>query len=164
MSASNPFQIPSCFQQQANLERRRRERFKKGVVAAVAAVAALLVIMLIQGCMSEHARTATAPAAPTVTTSPSIAPAAEPLVVEPKPVYMAPATPARAAAPIAPAKLPSLTPAASSQPEFVYVVKPGDTLSRIAKLHQTTVKALKAANGLNGDTIVIGATLKLPSA
>jgi LysM repeat protein len=45
-----------------------------------------------------------------------------------------------------------------------YTVKAGDTLSRIAKSHGTTVKALKMANGLSSDRIVVGSMLKIPSA
>jgi membrane-bound lytic murein transglycosylase D len=42
------------------------------------------------------------------------------------------------------------------------VVKSGDSLARIAKSHGTTVKALKAANGLKSDNIVAGKKLKIP--
>lgn len=42
-----------------------------------------------------------------------------------------------------------------------YTVKRGDTLSKIAKEHGTTVKAIKDANGLTSDTIHVGQTLKL---
>ena len=35
-----------------------------------------------------------------------------------------------------------------------YVVKSGDTLGRIARAHRTTVRAIKAANGLTSDRIV----------
>lgn len=163
MKTSNPFQIPSCFQQQADLERRRRERFRKGVVISVAGVAALLVVMLIEGCMSEHARTSTAAATP-MSTEFAKAPASQPAAVEPKPVSPVPAslvvatTPVKLVAPV------NAAPAVTSQPELIYVVKAGDTLSLIARLHQTSVKALKAVNGLNGDIIAIGARLKLPSA
>jgi hypothetical protein len=61
MSTANPFQIPSCLQR-ADLRQRRQEQFKRGVVAVVAALATLLVALLIQGCVSEHAKTASAPA------------------------------------------------------------------------------------------------------
>jgi LysM repeat protein len=50
------------------------------------------------------------------------------------------------------------------QTQTIYVIKSGDTLSRIAKVHGTTVKALKAANGLANDRIVVGAKLKIPTA
>ena len=43
-----------------------------------------------------------------------------------------------------------------------YVVKAGDTLARIARAHGTTVRAIKAANGLNSDRIVAGHSLKIP--
>ena len=59
MNTSNPFQIPSCLQR-ADLQQRRRNRFKKIVVASVAAFVTLLVVMLIEGCVSQQARTATA--------------------------------------------------------------------------------------------------------
>lgn len=44
----------------------------------------------------------------------------------------------------------------------LYSVKRGDTLSRIAKTHGTSVRALQAANGLASDLLVIGQKLQLP--
>ena len=41
-------------------------------------------------------------------------------------------------------------------------VSPGDTLSGLAHRFSTTVSALRAANGLSGDTIYAGSTLRLP--
>ena len=52
---------------------------------------------------------------------------------------------------------PSAGPSAGS-----YVVKRGDTLDRIARAHRTTVQAIKAANGLTSDRIVVGRSLKMP--
>jgi LysM repeat protein len=43
-----------------------------------------------------------------------------------------------------------------------YVVKPGDTLNRIARAHGTTVQAIKTANGLTSDRIAVGRALKMP--
>ena len=57
---ANPFQVPVCFQ--IELERRRRARFKRTVLAIVAGVVMLLVALLIEGCVSEHAKAATPPA------------------------------------------------------------------------------------------------------
>ena len=57
---ANPFQILVSFQ--IELERRRRARFKRTVLAIVAGVVMLLVGLLIEGCVSEHAKTATLPA------------------------------------------------------------------------------------------------------
>ena len=57
---ANPFQVPVCFQ--IELERRRRARFKRTVLAIVAGIVMLLVALLIEGCVSEHAKAATPPA------------------------------------------------------------------------------------------------------
>ena len=43
-----------------------------------------------------------------------------------------------------------------------YKVKAGDSLEKIARHNGTTIKALKEANNLTKDQIVIGQTLKLP--
>jgi uncharacterized membrane protein SpoIIM required for sporulation len=58
VNTSNPFQIPACLQR-ADLEQRRRKRFQKIVMASVAGFVVLLVLLLIEGCVSEHARTST---------------------------------------------------------------------------------------------------------
>jgi peptidoglycan endopeptidase LytE len=44
-----------------------------------------------------------------------------------------------------------------------YTVKSGDTLSKIATQHGTTVKALRAANSLKTDRIHVGDKLKIPA-
>ena len=46
----------------------------------------------------------------------------------------------------------------------IYVVKSGDTLSRIARAHGLTVKGLKTANHLTSDRIFVGEKLKLSQA
>ena len=171
VNASNPFKIPTCFERAEQV--RRKERFRKSVVAIVVAVVALLVILLVQGCMSEHAKTTgntTTPLRPTVasnsqiagtTIKPALTPSASTLAANP--VATPPVAPVVNAARALPA---TTTPSASTSPkaELVYVIKPGDTLTRIARNHQTTVKAIKSINGLENDTIVVGNTLKLPSA
>jgi LysM repeat protein len=43
-----------------------------------------------------------------------------------------------------------------------YVVKSGDSLTKIAKKHGVSLSALKAANNLNTDHIKVGQKLKLP--
>lgn len=45
----------------------------------------------------------------------------------------------------------------------LYVVKSGDTLTKIAKAHGTTVRAIKAANNLSTNRISVGKKLKIPS-
>jgi LysM repeat protein len=43
-----------------------------------------------------------------------------------------------------------------------YVVKSGDTLTRVAKVHGVTVKALRAENNLTTDQIKVGQKLRIP--
>lgn len=45
-----------------------------------------------------------------------------------------------------------------------YTVKPGDTLTKVAKSHGTTAKAVRTANNLKTDRINVGQKLKLPVA
>jgi LysM repeat protein len=45
----------------------------------------------------------------------------------------------------------------------VYTVKSGDTLTRIARNHGTTVSALRAANGLKVSRLLVGQKIKIPS-
>jgi chromosome segregation ATPase len=44
----------------------------------------------------------------------------------------------------------------------IYKVKSGDSLEKIARAHQITIQALKAANSLTSDKIVVGKTLIIP--
>ncbi len=68
--------------------------------------------------------------------------------------------PAGAAGSVAAAAAPSTTPSTSASAS--YTVKSGDTLTRIARNHNTTVAALKSANGLRTDRINVGQKLKVP--
>jgi len=61
-----------------------------------------------------------------------------------------------------PGASPARASATASQSTGRYVVKSGDTLDRIARAHGTTVRAIKAANGLTSDRIVVGRSLKMP--
>jgi LysM domain len=137
MNTSNPFQIPTWVE--INREQRRRERFKKTVIAIIVVTTLLLVGLLIEGCKSERAALST-PATP----------------VSPTPIVSTtlPAHPVTTANPATD----------TSRSMTFYVVKSGDTLSRIAKAYGTTVKAIEAANGLNGDRIVVGTKLTIPEA
>ena len=58
---------------------------------------------------------------------------------------------------------PGVTPVPDSG-EKTYVVKAGDSLTKIAKDHGTTVNALRKANKLTTDKIKVGDKLKLPAA
>jgi len=63
---------------------------------------------------------------------------------------------------VTPASAPAHARAPASHSSSRYVVKTGDTLARIARAHRTTVQAIKAANGLTSDRIVVGHSLKMP--
>ena len=156
MNTANPFQIPECFQK-ADLNQRRRERFKRGVMAVAFAIMALMIVLLIQGCMSERASVTPTEriGATSVTSHPA------------KNLASAPAQgiTTAIAAPLPPAAAaPKKVAAASQKTETVYVVQPGDNLTHIAKLHGTTIKAIKAANDLANDRIFVGDKLKIPQA
>jgi len=158
MNTSNPFQIPVCLQR-ADSEQRRRERFKKGFIAVVAAIVVLLVGLLIEGCMTEKA--ANLAPSPKVTDLPTPR-QSQPVSAAQKPdlnSQLNPVEPRQPAAFVANGDA-----AVANHAETLYVVKPGDSLTRIAKTHGTTVKALKAANSLDNDRIVVGAKLKIPTA
>jgi len=59
---------------------------------------------------------------------------------------------------------PPQIPESSANGEMVYTVKSGDTLSKIATDHGTTLKALRAANPtLTTDKIKVGQKLKIPA-
>jgi LysM repeat protein len=47
--------------------------------------------------------------------------------------------------------------------ESVYVVKSGDTLTKIAKTHDTTIKAIESENNLSTAKIKVGQKLKIPA-
>jgi LysM repeat protein len=70
----------------------------------------------------------------------------------------------------APAAVATPNPTATPNPveavsaEGSYKVKTGDTLSKIASSHHTTVRALRAANSLRTDNIKVGQMLKIPTA
>jgi len=147
VNTTNPFQLPAW--SEINREQRRRARFKKTVISIIAAIVLLLIGLLIEGCRTEREALA-APA--TVASAAEQTPAVNP---QPEPAATSPAAPTAATANTAPDARPSGT---------VYVVKSGDTLSRIARTYGTTVKALEAANGLTDDRILVGAKLKIPTA
>jgi LysM repeat protein len=62
-----------------------------------------------------------------------------------------------------PAPMESATaPAVAGSGGEVYIVKSGDTLTKIARTHGTTVKAIESANNLSTTRIKVGQKLKLP--
>jgi len=43
-----------------------------------------------------------------------------------------------------------------------YRVQAGDSLEKIARIHKTTIKAIKELNDLNSDRIIVGQNIKIP--
>lgn len=166
---ANPFRQPSApLPQTAQV---RREKIKIGFLAVVVTSATLLTGVLIQGC---HAQRDAADAMPqnstdalvTPTNSLPAAAATNSQVASAPPVapsFSPPPLPAGpAATPAVASSVPPPTPPASVA--RVYVIKRGDTLTKVAKVNHTTIRALKAANHLTTDHIYAGQTLKLPVA
>jgi LysM repeat protein len=71
--------------------------------------------------------------------------------------------PASAGGAAAPAMAGGQAATASSMGGEAYTVKSGDTLTKIAKAHGTTVKAIKAASNLTTDHIKVGQKLTIPA-
>lgn len=159
MSTPNPF-VPAG-SLIAERQQRNRTQFKVAVYAALAAHAMLILGLLIQGCKSDNLPGGASGSEP-----------ASPASSEAKPVPAIQAQPeaaqhASGAAPtISPAvnRRPPANPvAATAHSDLIYVVKSGDTVPRIAKAHGTTAQALRAANSLKSDRLVVGMKLKVPA-
>jgi LysM repeat protein len=154
MSALNPFQIPACYQTQ--LQICRRERFKNSVIITMGAFVVLFVVLLIAGNINERSHAALANSGDYFANQsalPVVATTLQPPVFIPQPTSVA----------TQPVAVSTFT-AQSTAAETIYAVKSGDTLIRIAKRHRTTVKAIKSANDLSNDRIVVGAKLRIPTA
>lgn len=85
-------------------------------------------------------------------------PGVDPKKLRPGKKLIIPASTA-SAAPAAPGALTAM----DTGSEKTYVVKSGDTLSKIAKRNGVTLKALRAANNLTTDHIKVGDKLKIPA-
>jgi len=162
--------------QAAESERKRRERLKIGVYSFLMAATLLLMGLLIQGCRAEQ-KSDTPTSKPTVLSDAALPPATHAPVPDAQPQTNSEPTPMAAATVPTNVAPPAVEPAANPAPASpapvneppvapattTYVVKRGDTLTAIAKKHGTTVKALKAANRLKTDQILVGKLLKLPA-
>jgi LysM repeat protein len=184
---ANPFGLPKVLL--AEREARRRKQFRAGVYATLITATILIMGMLIQGCRTQQAPSAGAAIQPVVrpdlrtprqATNPLPTPmaqaetAAETNWISPQstslPENVTLPEPGPTSVPQTVAPNPEPLPvkevhkASAHQTRGIYVVKSGDTLSRIAKAHGTTVKALKTANHLSSDRIFVGEKLKLSPA
>jgi LysM repeat protein len=54
-------------------------------------------------------------------------------------------------------------PSSTGGGQEIYIVKSGDTLSKIAKRYGTTIKAIESENGLSTTRIKVGEKLKIPA-
>jgi LysM repeat protein len=162
VNATNPFQLPAW--SAINREQRRRARFKRTVISIIAAIALLLIGLLIEGCRSEREALAMPMTPPdqvqSVPATPQATMASE---ANPKPAVSPQSEPA-ATSQTAPMLTKVNTVPEASTTGTVYMVKSGDTLTRIARTYRTTIQAIESANGLTGDRIVVGAKLKIPEA
>jgi LysM repeat protein len=70
--------------------------------------------------------------------------------------------PASSGGAVAPAAASALSSTGLSTSEETYTVKSGDTLTKIAKTHGTTVKAIESENNLSTTKIKVGQKLKIP--
>jgi LysM repeat protein len=184
---ANPFGLPRVLL--AEREARRRKQFRTGVYTVWITATILIMGMLIQGCRTQQPPSAGAAIQPVVrpillsprqASNPLPTPmaqaesAAETNWISPQstslPENVTLPEPGPTSVPqtIAPAPEPlpvkAVHKTTAHQAHGIYVVKSGDTLSRIAKAHGTTVKALKTANHLSSDRIFVGEKLKLSQA
>jgi LysM repeat protein len=145
VKASNPFVPNVCLISVP--ARSGRERFKKVFFGILAANVVFLLGLLI----TEYRRelVVSAKELPAGTAPPAM-PAAGALAAS--------SAPAQASLPCPPV---SSTPV-PAHPETVYSVISSDTLNSIARMHGTTVKAIKAANGLSTEHLTVGQKLKIP--
>ncbi len=70
------------------------------------------------------------------------------------------AAPAASTTAVATAAAPDASADASGE---TYIVKSGDTLTKIAKAHKVTLAALRSANGLKSDRLTVKQKLKIPA-
>ena len=147
----------------AELERKRRRAIKAGVFTSLVVASAFLLGMLIQGCNSQ--RSTDAQPGLNSPTPKTTAPTNTPAIVEGGPSTNAPPQFVQPTAAIPNEPPPQPEAFEKSKPDAtLYTVKRGDTLTRIARAHGTTVRLLKAENNLKSDQISVGKQLKIPTA
>ncbi len=178
---ANPFGLPKVLL--AEREACRRRQFRVGIYTALITASVFIIGMLMQGCRTQQLapagtatqnpvgrakcptpRQATNPLPTPMATvddtnwiSPQSTSLPENVTLpEPAPTLPSPTITPTPSSPVTPLHTASHRPARG-----IYAVKSGDTLSRIARAHGLTVKALKTANHLTSDRIFVGQKLKL---
>ncbi|HEV2694528.1 MAG TPA: LysM peptidoglycan-binding domain-containing protein [Verrucomicrobiae bacterium] len=162
MNTTNPFQVPTCLQR-AHSQQRRQSRIKAVVFSSVAVTTTLLIFLLVEGCMSEHAKSAVA-AQNFAALTPETAPASQSSSVPAQPIITPQTKPVTPPAVVSASPLRGATSRVLNSPATCYVVKSGDTLAHIAKQYRLPVKTIMAFNNLEDDRLVVGTKLKLPAA
>ncbi|MBC8096823.1 MAG: LysM peptidoglycan-binding domain-containing protein [Akkermansiaceae bacterium] len=163
--STNPFTVSTSYL--ATQQQLRRERVKFTFYSVLGALIVFCLALLFQGCQHHEAASENpiksreaAIAAPAKSMPASTA--ARPVVSEEKSPGVSALVPVQTrAVPAATAPVEMAVKAPVAQ--TLYVVKPGDSLSRIAKITGTTVVAIKAVNGLASERISAGKTLKIPN-
>jgi len=164
MKTSNPF-VPTVTLIDLP-QRNRREQFKIGMYTVLIAQLVIVLGLLMYNKNGTSAVAfasdpyGTAPVQPetaTIAATRSDSPVAEPsATLTPTAALLG-----QSVQPVAVSPSASASPA--TQPtEASYVVKSGDTLSRIARIHGITIKALKSANSLDSERLTVGRKLKIP--
>jgi LysM repeat protein len=168
--SSNPFNLPTTYL--ADQQQMRRERVKVTFYAVVGTMVVFCLTLLFQGC--KHQQIGTEIPAEVSSMTPPVETASSTLQSMEEP-HSQTVTAAHAATPQAPAVQsppvqaavvqPSPAPVprpVAAAPSIDYVIKQGDSLFGIAKAHGTTVQAIKSANQLSSDRILVGKSLKIP--
>lgn len=161
---SNPFLTPGT--PAVRLERQRRERFRLGVYCTLAALGVFVGAMLFQGCQKEQANSPSSQLALGTNSSPVDAPVPVPNQIAQSPAVSLPASvpePTATNSLVNSSTLSVPEPAAHTAVAATYTVKRGDTLTKIARTHRTSVTAIKSANSLKTDRIVAGTRITLPA-
>jgi LysM repeat protein len=178
---SNPFLTPGT--PAVRLEMQRQERFRLGVYCTLAALGVFLGAMLFQGCQKEQANSPSSqlPGDATSAIAERAVPAqlgvgsdstvTDTAVSASNQVAQSPAVslpgsvpePTATNMPLDASQLSAPEPAvhAAAAPS-TSTVRRGDTLTKIARTHHTTVAAIKSANSLKTDRIVAGTRITLP--
>jgi LysM repeat protein len=153
-------------------DRSQRERFKRWFVIILTVHVAFVLGLLLRDYRHEmhnrsQASDSSAPLSEQVGANDAVAPTQAP---EQSQMAMI-STPAQAPALFQTAVAPeparaqvtpiATTPSAPPHSESTYVVKSGDTLSQIARESGLSIRALKSANSLTGERLVVGQKLNL---
>jgi LysM repeat protein len=142
---------------------RGKSNFFFKVVLVLTLHVVVIGILLLQGCMETNARNAS-----TVAPAPDTAPPTDAATPDQKPRRATDTNSPKAlvnqplSAPLQPATVAPNRLAAAPADTTVYMVKAGDTLGRIARLHHTSPEIIMVLNDLKASTIKIGQKLKVP--